>query len=131
MSKKEGMLLTILISVIAIAASGLIKEDFGESFSLVALLAVMAPLLLLVDSMFSRHPSWRSRCLYYLSITFASTMGFMAFTQFSPYSKLSPWWVKIVVSLVASLSIVLSFIALEKISGISIIPWEREKRCRQ
>lgn len=127
MKKNEFILLVILVFLIVISLFIALCQYSSESVAIVGLVLVSGLATLLVESVFYRIKKLHSRWCYYVALCIASGLGFGVFSMLAPYTWVSYWWAKIVFCLVASISISLNIMLLEKISKSSVVPWERKK----
>lgn len=132
MSKKQIGWLVIVLSVIAFLVASAIKQNTREAIAMLAGAAVSGALLLVVEKTFAGQAVLRSPCLYYVAFSLSLFLGFVMYTLLAPLpSWASPWSVKLLLSAIASMSIVLLSFPLAKLIKVRLLPWERDNRKSQ
>lgn len=127
MSKKRIGWLIIVFSVVAFLAASAIKQNIRETKAIVVCVVVSGVLLLIVEKIFARQALLHSPCLYYMAFSLSLFLGFFAYTLLAPLpSWISPWSAKLLLSAIASMSIVFWSFLVAKLMKVNLLPWERD-----
>ena len=126
MSKRQIGWLAIFVSVIAFLANSAIKQDIEETRAILAGVVVSSVLLVVVENVFTRKVTLRSPWLYYTGWLLSLALGFLVYIVLAPLPLwVSPWSVKLLLSVIASTSIVILTLLLARLMKINLPPWER------
>ena len=127
MSKKQISWLVIVLSAIVFLVGTAIRQNVREAGAMLAGATVSGALLLVLERVFARQAVLRSPYLYYMTLSLSLFLGFFAYTLLAPLPPwASPWSVRLLLSGVASMSIVFLSIPLTRLIKVKLLPWERD-----
>ncbi len=122
-SKKLLSWLIISLSALAFLTASAIKQDVREARAILMGIVVSGILVLGTRYTFGRIRALHYPCLYYTALLVSLEVGFLTYTLLAPFLRLFSGSVKLIVSTVASTSIVGLYVLLTKLLGVSTLPW--------
>lgn len=126
MSRRRIRLVVLLASGVALLCAIAVRLDTADVSAIVASTVVSGILVAVVRNLFVRKAALHSPHLYYVALAFSVAGGALMYTVLAPFPCLRPWHVRLLYSVIASASTVLSMILLARLMKVSILPWEQD-----
>jgi len=130
MSKRPISWLIILLSVLAFLVASAIKKDVKEMRAILVGMVVSGTLVVAARYAFGRIEALHYPCLYYAALLLSLGAGFLMYALFAPFPQFSSWSVRLLMSIIASMSIVFPYVLLARLIMVNTLPWERNNNDR-
>lgn len=128
MSKRQIKLVVIFGSATVFLAAIAASQNTQEAYAIMVTGAVSSIMVAVTRTIFVKKAAPRSPYLYYVALALSTAAGVLAGTVLAPFTCMRPWGVKLLVSVIASASIVLPTLLLARLMKVSILPWERNNK---
>lgn len=124
-NKKQMGLMVISISIIAFVGAMVIDHREQELYGVLAGIVVSGISWAITDNVFVNKTGLHSALLYHVSIIILVTLGFLTYAILASVPPMSPLGVKLLLSILASITIVLSYLFIAKLMKVNTVPWNR------
>ena len=124
-TKKQIGLIVVIVCIIAFVEAIVIEHREQELCAILASIAVSGVSWAITDNVFVRNPALHSPLLYYVTIVILVALGFLTYAILTSFPPMSPWGVKLTLSILASISIILPCLFLARLMKVNTVPWKK------
>ena len=120
-SKKKMRIIIVMSSIALVVAIAIEYREQGLYAILAGITA--SGLWLIRDNVFVKSLTLRSQLFYHATTIVVVTLGFLIYALLASFPPMSSWGLKLVLSILASISVTLSCLFLARLMKVNTVPW--------